>query len=188
MIQIADEDHFTEKWTWRENGKDQAHTIHFKLQMRCDHLEFAILICDWAFQSPITKRQSQIVAWSQHHPILVQDSHFRQAPKLLVVIQAVAHHENIGNGRADVVGLNGNHAPGGLIEERDELHAVRLMGSKNPLQVLISSPCVEDILNNQNVAARDARIDLGSLRRLYLAWAPSKRPSRTSEHFMRLAQ
>jgi len=30
LIQIADEDHFTEKWTWRENGKDQAHTIHFK--------------------------------------------------------------------------------------------------------------------------------------------------------------
>jgi len=30
VIQIADEDHFTEKWTWRENGKDQAHTIHFK--------------------------------------------------------------------------------------------------------------------------------------------------------------
>ena len=29
LIQIADPDHFTEKWTWRENGKDQAHTIHF---------------------------------------------------------------------------------------------------------------------------------------------------------------
>ena len=30
LIQIADEDHFTEKWTWRENGKDQVHAIHFK--------------------------------------------------------------------------------------------------------------------------------------------------------------
>jgi hypothetical protein len=30
LIQIADQDHFTEKWTWRENGKDEAHTIHFK--------------------------------------------------------------------------------------------------------------------------------------------------------------
>jgi hypothetical protein len=30
LIQIADQDHFTEKWTWRENGKDQIHTIHFK--------------------------------------------------------------------------------------------------------------------------------------------------------------
>jgi hypothetical protein len=30
VIQIADEDHFTEQWTWRENGKDQIHTIHFK--------------------------------------------------------------------------------------------------------------------------------------------------------------
>jgi len=30
LIQIADQDHFTEKWTWRENGKDQVHTIHFK--------------------------------------------------------------------------------------------------------------------------------------------------------------
>jgi len=30
VIQIADQDHFTEKWTWRENGKDQVHTIHFK--------------------------------------------------------------------------------------------------------------------------------------------------------------
>ena len=30
LIQIADQDHFTEKWTWRENGKDQTHTIHFK--------------------------------------------------------------------------------------------------------------------------------------------------------------
>jgi len=30
LIQIADQDHFTEKWTWRENGKDQVHTFHFK--------------------------------------------------------------------------------------------------------------------------------------------------------------
>jgi hypothetical protein len=30
LIQIADQDHFTEKWTWRENGKDMIHTIHFK--------------------------------------------------------------------------------------------------------------------------------------------------------------
>jgi len=30
LIQIADQDHFTEKWTWRENGKDQTHTFHFK--------------------------------------------------------------------------------------------------------------------------------------------------------------
>jgi len=30
LIQVADQDHFTEKWTWRENGKDLAHTIHFK--------------------------------------------------------------------------------------------------------------------------------------------------------------
>jgi hypothetical protein len=30
VIQIADQDHFTEKWTWREKGKDETHTIHFK--------------------------------------------------------------------------------------------------------------------------------------------------------------
>jgi hypothetical protein len=30
VIQIADQDHFTEQWTWRENGKDQIHTIHFR--------------------------------------------------------------------------------------------------------------------------------------------------------------
>jgi len=30
LIQIADQDHFTERWTWRENGKDRIHTIHFK--------------------------------------------------------------------------------------------------------------------------------------------------------------
>ena len=30
LIQIADQDHFTEIWTWRENGKDQSHTIHSK--------------------------------------------------------------------------------------------------------------------------------------------------------------
>jgi hypothetical protein len=29
LIQIADQDHFTEQWTWRENGKDRIHTIHF---------------------------------------------------------------------------------------------------------------------------------------------------------------
>ncbi len=29
-IQIVDPDHFTEKWTWRENGKDKVNTIHFK--------------------------------------------------------------------------------------------------------------------------------------------------------------
>jgi hypothetical protein len=30
VIQIADQDHFTEQWTWRENGKDRITTIHFK--------------------------------------------------------------------------------------------------------------------------------------------------------------
>ena len=30
LIQFADQDHFTEKWTWRENGKDAVRTIHFK--------------------------------------------------------------------------------------------------------------------------------------------------------------
>ena len=29
VIQIADQDHFTEQWTWRENGKDRIHAIHF---------------------------------------------------------------------------------------------------------------------------------------------------------------
>jgi hypothetical protein len=30
LIQIADQDHFTEQWTWRENGKDRITTIHFR--------------------------------------------------------------------------------------------------------------------------------------------------------------
>jgi hypothetical protein len=30
LIQIADQDHFTEHWTWRENGKDRITTIHFR--------------------------------------------------------------------------------------------------------------------------------------------------------------
>ena len=30
LIQIADADHFTETWTWRENGKDKLHTLHYK--------------------------------------------------------------------------------------------------------------------------------------------------------------
>lgn len=29
VIQIADQDHFAEQWTWRENGKDKAETFHF---------------------------------------------------------------------------------------------------------------------------------------------------------------
>ena len=29
VIQIADRDHFTEQWTWRENGKDRTTAIHF---------------------------------------------------------------------------------------------------------------------------------------------------------------
>jgi hypothetical protein len=29
VTQIADRDHFTEQWTWRENGKDHAHSLHF---------------------------------------------------------------------------------------------------------------------------------------------------------------
>jgi hypothetical protein len=29
LIQIADEDHFTEHWTWRENGKDRTTTLNF---------------------------------------------------------------------------------------------------------------------------------------------------------------
>ncbi len=29
VIQIADQDHFTEQWTWRENGKDRIHAMHF---------------------------------------------------------------------------------------------------------------------------------------------------------------
>jgi hypothetical protein len=30
LIQIADQDHFTEQWTWRENGKERTNTLHFK--------------------------------------------------------------------------------------------------------------------------------------------------------------
>jgi len=30
LIQLADQDHYTEKWTWRENGKDVVRTIHFR--------------------------------------------------------------------------------------------------------------------------------------------------------------
>jgi hypothetical protein len=30
LIQIADQDHFTEHWTWRENGKYRITTIHFR--------------------------------------------------------------------------------------------------------------------------------------------------------------
>jgi hypothetical protein len=30
VIQIADEDHFTEQWTWRENGKDRITAIHYR--------------------------------------------------------------------------------------------------------------------------------------------------------------
>jgi hypothetical protein len=29
VIQIADQDHFTEQWTWRENGRDRTTTIQF---------------------------------------------------------------------------------------------------------------------------------------------------------------
>jgi len=29
VVRIADQDHFTEQWTWRENGKDLSHTLHF---------------------------------------------------------------------------------------------------------------------------------------------------------------
>jgi hypothetical protein len=29
VISIADHDHFSEDWTWRENGKDQVHSIEF---------------------------------------------------------------------------------------------------------------------------------------------------------------
>jgi len=29
LIQIVDQDHFTELWTWREKGKDQTTTINF---------------------------------------------------------------------------------------------------------------------------------------------------------------
>ena len=35
LIQVGDQDHYTEKWTWRENGKDVVRTIHFK---RTNHL------------------------------------------------------------------------------------------------------------------------------------------------------
>jgi hypothetical protein len=30
VIRIADQDHLTEQWTWRENGKDRITTIHFR--------------------------------------------------------------------------------------------------------------------------------------------------------------
>ncbi len=28
-LQIVDDDHFTEQWTWRENGKDKTETFRF---------------------------------------------------------------------------------------------------------------------------------------------------------------
>jgi len=29
VLQIADNNHFSEQWTWRENGKDRVETFHF---------------------------------------------------------------------------------------------------------------------------------------------------------------
>ena len=42
--------------------------------------------------------------------------HLAEAAKLLVVIQAVTDHENVGNLETNVVGLDGNGAASGLIE------------------------------------------------------------------------
>jgi hypothetical protein len=42
--------------------------------------------------------------------------HLAEAAKVLVVIQAVTNHENVGNLETNVVGLDGNGAAGGLIE------------------------------------------------------------------------
>jgi hypothetical protein len=42
--------------------------------------------------------------------------HLAEAAKLLVVIQAVTNHEDVGNLETNVVGLDGNGAAGGLVE------------------------------------------------------------------------
>ena|SRR5208337_556954 len=47
---------------------------------------------------------------------VAQEPHFAEAAKLLVVIQAITNHENVGNLETNVVGLDGNGAAGGLIE------------------------------------------------------------------------
>ena len=75
---------------------------------------------------------------------------------MLAVVEAVADDELVRDREADVVDRDVHEPPGGLVEERADPERARVLAAQVPEQVVERQPGVDDVLDEQDVAAVDA--------------------------------
>ena len=111
---------------------------------------------------------------------LVERGDVRQAPVALRVVEAVADRKPVGDLEADVAAADVRLAPGRLREERAHLERRRLSRFEVPDEVREGEARVDDVLDDQDVASLDDRVEVlqdpDDARRVGACCRSSRRP------------
>ena len=86
-----------------------------------------------------------------------QDAHVPKVTVELAVIEAVAHDELVRDREPDVVDGDVHEPAGRLVEQRADPERPRVLAAQVPEQVVERQARVDDVLDEQDVAAVDAR-------------------------------
>src|ERR1035441_9855739 len=84
----------------------------------------------------------------------------RQVAVALGIVQAVADNEEVGDGEANVVGLDLLQTAGGLVEQRGDTQGFGVLLQKELAQVREGETGVENVLDHEHVLAFDGRIEV----------------------------
>ena len=107
------------------------------------------------FQIPAGPSRSAVNLRLQHADV-------GQVPVLLAVVQSVAHHELVRNLKAHVVGGDGLGPAAGLVQQRTHSHGGRPLGEEVLLEKVQGISGVQDVLNHNQIPARDILLDVVS--------------------------
>src|SRR4029077_3101815 len=89
-----------------------------------------------------------------------QDADIAQVAIALRIIQAIAHHEFVGNLKTDVVRPDLLHAPARFAQQRGHAQRTRLALRNHALQVIDRAAGIQDIFHQNRVQALDAVIQI----------------------------
>src|SRR4030095_12261445 len=81
----------------------------------------------------------------------IEDGDVPQIPVIAVVVEAVAHHELVGNREADVVDGDLDLPTGHLVQEHAEREAPGMSGRQIPAQIGDGTPRVDDVLHDDHI-------------------------------------
>src|SRR6516164_1339627 len=89
-----------------------------------------------------------------------QDSNVRQVPITFGVVQAVAHHEFVGNGKTSVVGVHVDQPAFFLVQQHGDPEILGLALLQNAQQIFQSQTGVQNVLDHDDRLALDAGIEI----------------------------